>query len=337
MSYAGARGETASEMAKILHFTLPQAELPLGFHALLSTLSNEDFPGCRLLAANRLWCQKNLTFKEPFLTTLRDRYQSELGLVDFKQPEIARRTINAWVEEKTNRKIVELFGPGSINPKFRMALTSTIYFKGFWAHPFDKSSTRERLFYTSNKNIAIPMMNRKGYFNYTQNNEMQVLEKPYLGSILSMMIFLPNPPESMADLEKSLTAEKLQKISGAMRNREVEVYLPRFKLETNYDMIPSLRSLGINNAFNANTANFGGISDPPNSLWLASVIHHAWIRVDEDGTEAAGATGGGYFGGGPPPVVFSANHPFIFLIRDNRTGGILFLGRVMEPELDRTT
>ncbi len=175
------------------------------------------------------------------------------------------------------------------------------------------------------------MMYRKGIFHYTQNNEMQILEKPYLGNYLSMVILLPKEQGAFAELEKSLTAEKLKDWSHSMMEREVEVYLPRFKMDANYDLIPSLKSMGMINAFDSKSADFTGITAKTEPLWLNAVVHCAYIKTDEEGTEAAAATAMGYFGGPPPPAVFRANHPFVFLIRDKRTDSILFMGRVMEP------
>jgi serpin B len=332
MSYIGARGKTAAEMANAMRFSLPQEELPLGFLSLNDTLSDENYPGCRLLAANRMWCGKSTTFQEHFLATLRNEFRSELGLVNFQQPEISRNTINDWIKEKTNQKIKELFGPGAINPQTALMMTSAIYFKGYWAHPFDKSATKQKPFYATNKEIMTQMMYRRGSFHYAQYNEIQTVELPYLGNCLSMVILLPKDSEALAELEKSLTAEKLKEWSQLLKIQEGELYLPRFKIDTNYDMIPTLRSMGMKNAFDSKAADFTGIAGKTEPLWLNMVLHKTYIQVDEEGTEAAAATGGGYFGGPILKFVFKADHPFIFLIRDNRTDSILFIGRVMEPQ-----
>jgi serpin B len=301
---------------------------------LLDALPDQNFPGCRLAVANRLWCQNNVIYKEPFLTTLRDRFHSELGLVNFQQPDLVRNTINTWVEEKTNQKIKELFDPSSINPDNRLAMTSVIYLKGFWAQSFDKSATRQKPFYARNKEIPVQLMYRKGMFRYSQDNALQILEKPYLGDYLSMLILLPKDSNVLSELEKSLSEEKLREWSNSLHTQEVEIYLPRFKLETSYDMIPTLRSMGMKNAFDSN-ADFAGISADTKLLWLNTVVHKACVQVDEEGTEAASATGiGGFFGGPLSLPIFRANHPFVFLICDKRTGSILFMGRVIEPQSD---
>ena len=333
MVYTGARGATAAEMADAMRFTLPQEDLLLGFQALVDALPDDDNPGCRLLMANRLWCEKSAAFREPFLATLRNHFQSELGLVDFRQPEITQNTINDWVKEKTNQKIKELFRPGSIDPQLRMVLTNAIYFKGNWAQPFDKSATRQKPFYTKDKEIMAQMMYRKGNFRYGQNNEIQILEKPYLDNYLSMVILLPREPGDLPELEKSLTAEKFKELSHLLMRLEVEVYLPRFKMDANYDMIPSLKSMGMKTAFDSKASDFTGITAKSEPLWLNAVVHCAYVKVDEEGTEAAAVTGmGGYFGAPPSVPIFRANHPFVYLIRDNRTNSILFMGRVMEPQ-----
>ena len=318
-----------------MRFTLPQEELAQGFQALTDTLPDEDNPGCRLLAASRLWCEKAATFRESFLATLRNHFQSELGLVEFRQPEIARNTINDWVKEKTNQKIKELFGPGSINPQLRMVLTNAIYFKGNWRKPFDKSATRQKSFYTKDKEIPVQMMYRKGIFRYGQNNQMQILEKPYLGNYLSMVVLLPKNREAFGEIEKSLTTEKLKEWSHALMGQQIEVYLPRFKIDANYDMIPSLKSMGMKNVFDSKAADFTGITAKSESLWLNMVVQCAYIKTDEEGTEAAAPTEiTGTFGGPPPPAVFLADHPFVFLIRDKRTDSILFMGRAMQPQTE---
>jgi serpin B len=256
-----------------------------------------------------------------------------LGLVDFRQPEITRNTINDWVKEKTNQKIKELFRPGSIDPQLRMVLTNAIYFKGNWAQPFDKSATQQKPFYTKDKEIPVQMMYRRGVSHYAQNNELQILEKPYLGNYLSMVILLPKERGAFAELEKSLTAETLNEWSHFLMEQEVEVYLPRFKMDAIYDMIPSLKSMGMKNAFDSKAADFTGITAKTGQLWLNMVVHCAYVKVDEEGTEAAAATGMmGGFGAPPPASIFRANHPFVFLIRDQRTDSILFMGRVMEPQ-----
>ena len=215
----------------------------------------------------------------------------------------------------------------------RMVLTNTVYFKGYWAQPFLKPETRRKPFYVKDKNIVAWTMHRTGKFRYAQIGDVQMLELPYLGKYLSMLILLPTELNNLPELEKSLTAEQLKQWTDQIKKQEMDVYLPQFKLETNYDLIPYLESMGIKDAFNQNKADFSGIIDEPNSIWLSSVIHHACIQVDEEGTKSAAGTGMGFFGGPlVKPIVFRADHPFVFLIRDKRTDSILFLGRVMEPQ-----
>ncbi len=331
MAYAGARGETAAEIAKTMRFTLPQEEMPLGFQSLLDALPDEKYPGYQLVAANRLWCQKNISFRELFLQTLHDRFHSELGLVDFQQPEISRKMINDWVEEKTNHRIKELFGPGSIYPQHRMVLTNAIYFKGYWAHRFNKSSTQSRRFYIANKSIGVQMMYQVGDFHYGKNAELQILEMTYLADSLSMVILLPIQLEELDNLEKSLTAEKFKEWSDILRKQKVSVSLPRFNMNAQYDLLPSLKLMGMKNAFDSKAADFTGIIANARPLWLDAVVHDAYIQVDEEGTKGTAATGIGGFGVDPQIPIFIADHLFIFLIRDTRTGSIFFLGRMMEP------
>ncbi len=335
MTYAGARGETQDEMAKVLHFALPQRLLHPAFAAIIEDLNDEKRKGYKLAVANRLWGQKGYSFRPNFLNTTRKYYGAELAQVDFaKAAEKARQTINKWVEEQTQDKIKDLIPEGVLDSLTRLVLTNAIYFKGDWETQFDKKATREADFTaTPDKKVKVPMMHQVAPFKYADLPSLQVLEMPYAGDDLSMVVLLPKKTDGLGDLEKSLDAKSLQEWTGGVRKRKVSVFLPKFKMTCKFRLKPVLASMGMPLAFDAGRADFSGMTGSKD-LYISAVIHKAFVDVNEEGTEAAAATAVVMtLRSAPrPSPVFRADHPFLFLIRDNRTGSILFLGRVAEPE-----
>jgi serpin B len=333
MTYAGAKDETKKQMAHVLHFDLPDPQLHKGF-AALNTILNTRSKSYQLNVANRLWGQTGFHFEEPFLKSTLERYGAEPGAVDFAKSEEARQTINQWVGEKTNGKIPDLMPPGVLQENIRLVLTNAIYFKGTWQYRFSKPDTRQAPFHAlKNRDIKVPMMQQTGGFQYAETADAQLLELPYVGSHLSMVILLPKQVDGLSNLEKKLTANDVQKwISGLAHAHEVEVYLPKFTFTSRMGLKDVLSSLGMPRAF-SDQADFSGISTEK-AQKLYEVIHQAFVDVNEEGTEAAAVTGG-VGGNAPGPVfqtvVFRADHPFLFLIQDKRTGAILFLGRVVNP------
>jgi serpin B len=336
MTAAGAKGETEAEMAKTLHLAdkLPQAHAE--YCRLLKQWNGEKKDHeYQLLVANRLWGQKGFKFLESYLDLTRKDYGAELGIVDFAdQPETARREINTWVEKQTADKIKDLFPKGSIDASTTLVLANAIYFKGAWMIPFDKTRTSDEDFtVSSEKKVKVPMMRQKRFFSYMESNVMQVLELPYKGGSLSMMVLLPRKFDELAELEKSLTAEKIDEIRSHYVNRETDLFFPKFRLESSFFLNKSLDALGMKSAFGGE-ADFSGI-DGNRDLFISAVVHKAFVDVNETGTEAAAATGIGIAGAMPPrdpPAIFRADHPFIILIRDQTSGAILFLGRLTNPE-----
>jgi serpin B len=334
MTYAGARGQTAAEMARALHFNLPPERLHPALGALVRDLSGTDKKrGYQLNIANALWAQKDYTFLPEFLKLIHDQYHAALEELDFAgNTEQARKTINDWVEKQTQDKIKDLLPPGVLDSRTRLVLTNAIYFKGTWASPFKKNYTHDAPFHLAAKqDVNVPMMNQKESFPYFQGDRFQVLELPYAGKDLSMVIFLPKEVDGLADFEKNLTAEKLAGWLGRLREQEVVVSLPRFKVTAEFSLKDTLSSMGMAQAFSS-AADFSGM-DGKLDLWLSNVIHKAFVDVNEEGTEAAAATGVIVAAKAVlRETVFRADHPFLFLIRERRSGSILFQGRVVNPQ-----
>jgi serpin B len=334
MTFAGAGGETKTQIANVLHFDRPESETMLGFGTLTSILNSNE-PGYRLNMANRLWAQKGHRFEQPFLAITRDRFMAELEPLDFAQSEQARQTINSWVEKETGGKIQDLIPSGLLNEMTRLVLTNAIYFKGMWESPFSKSATEDAPFHLSNdKQLHVPMMLKVEDFGYFAADAVDVLELPYGGRDLSMVVLLPKKFDGLSELEAQLTSESVRDLTSKLRNREVRVYMPKFKTTSEFMMSDVLRAMGMPLAF-SDQADFSGIS-VDEALKISEVVHKAFVDVNEEGTEAAAATG---IAIAPTsavspeePPTFRADHPFVFFIRDNRTGAVLFLGRVVNPK-----
>ncbi|GAI76663.1 unnamed protein product, partial [marine sediment metagenome] len=262
-------------------------------------------------------------------------YDGRLSEVDFAgATETARKTINAWVEKKTKDKIKELLKPGVLNRLTRLVLTNAIYFKGNWDSQFEKARTQPAPFtLTDGKKVNVPMMNQTEKFKYTEAESFQALELPYVDNELSMVILLPKETDGLSDFEKTLTAGNLSEWLGKLRKRKVIVSVPKFRMTSQFSLAAVLKSMGMTDAFVPDAADFSGMNGK-RDLFISAVIHKAYVEVNEEGTEAAAATGVviGVTSMPARPPVFRADHPFLFLIRDNRTGSILFIGRVMNPK-----
>lgn len=334
MAYAGARGRTAQQMADVLHFELPQEKLHSAFAGLKDQLGKDDTQsGYELSVANALWGQKGYRFLEEFIELNRKYYGAGLNEVDFvKAAEAARQRINAWVEKQTRGKIKDLIQRSVLGPLTRLVLTNAIYFKGFWASQFDKDRTKDEPFMvTQDKKVEAALMNQKGRFKYYEQGAFQMLQLPYKGDALSMVVILPRKIDGLAKVTKSLTAENLKKWLVRMRKREVIMYLPKFKMTSQFELAGCLGAMGMPDAFSLPPADFSGMT-ADKELFISNVIHKAFVAVDEEGTEAAAATGVVMgLTAVVEPLVFRADRPFVFMIRDNRSGSILFLGRVVNP------
>ena len=329
MTAAGARGRTEEEMRRVLHLpaTGDQAD---AFGRLRHQLSAADANrGYRLAIANALWGQKGFGFKPEYVEKVRANYGASLTELDFAaDPDTCRATINHWVEQQTQDRIKNLLGPDTVPPSTKLVLTNAIYFKGDWARQFDRRATFDEAFSVAGKPQKVPMMHRTGDYSYAENDLVQVLAAPYKGNELSMIFILPRKKDGLADVEK--TAADLPKWLGGLHAAIVMVTLPRFKMTREYKLARTLSEMGMPSAFSG--ADFSGISD--GALVISEVVHKAFVEVNEEGAEAAAATG--VVMKTPGPVmhnpVFRADHPFLFLIRDNGSGAILFLGRVANPQ-----
>ncbi|MBP7828039.1 MAG: serpin family protein [Verrucomicrobia bacterium] len=338
MTHAGARGETERDLAALLHFTLPSDQVPGAFGALdrrLGEISKQK--QVRLSVANSLWGQRDQPFTDQFLAVTRQHFGAQIGLVDFVgAAERARQKINTWVARKTGDKIQNLLAPGAVGPTTRLVLGNAIYFKGDWARPFDRSATAPADFFvTPTRSVQAPLMYLKTKIRGQSFDGFSAFELPYQGETLSMIVLLPEARDGLAALEATLTANHLHNWLAALdaaRPEEAMVYLPKFKLEWKSDLKPTLAALSRGVAFDARQADFSGMTGN-RDLFISAVIHQAVVEVNEQGTEAAAATGVvvALTDLPPPPRVFRADHPFIFLIREKSSGSVLFLGRVVDP------
>jgi serpin B len=339
MTYAGAAGDTEEEMAKTLHFQMPSERLHEGMKTLQAFWKTPDQKkGVRLNLANRLWGQESSEFLPEFLQVTRDKYAAELARLNFAQSEDARQTINGWVEDQTENKITNLIPAGAISSDTKLVLTNAVYFHGIWTDPFKKDRTKDEDFHlAATDKIKVPMMHRWDEFRYGAIDELQILELPYGDGSLSMVVLLPKEIDGLADLEAKLTFQNLQRWTASVKHEdEVKVYLPRFKTTSQFELSSTLKTMGMETAFDANAADFSGMTGGKD-LFISAVIHKAFVDVNEEGTEAAAATGVIMAPTAAPiqepkePPVFRADYPFVFMIRDNRHGGILFLGRITNP------
>jgi serpin B len=337
MTWAGARTQTADQMAQTLHFEGPQNRVAAAFGELARSLEDsggEDEPArVELAIANRLWGQQGETFLDPFLDTIRTSYGGGLKTVDFLADlEESRKTINDWVADQTRDRIRDLLRQGDLSPGMLLVLTNAIYFKGDWLTQFDPEKTRDgRFFINDEKAVEVPMMSLKSDFGLFESDDLQVLEMPYDGQRLAMVILLPRARDGLADLEEMLSDETLDAWLEELAVRETQVFLPRFKVTSRFDLGQTLEQMGMPLAFTPGRADFSGMNGR-RDLFIGKVIHQAWVKVDEEGTEAAAATAVGMMTTSlERPPLFNANHPFLFMIRDRETGSILFIGRVVDP------
>jgi len=337
MTYAGARGQTEQQMAQALRFGLPQDRL----HPAFSALIKESAPGkpeyYQLNIANALWGQTGWKILPEFLDLTNKNYGAGLNQLDFAQDtEKSRQTINDWVAQKTQGKIEDLLKPGVINPDTQFVLTNAIYFKGLWNLEFNEKATKEADFFLADgKKIKTQLMSLRLKSAYTRVEDFQMLKLHYQSRELSMLILLPNKPDGLVGCEKQLNPANLKKWSGQMTNQDVELSLPRFRMTCEYLLGETLAGLNMPDAFSKSKADFSGITGGKD-FYISQVIHKAFVEVNEAGTEAAAATAVPMMPTGPakepePPQVFRADHLFIFIIQDERTGAILFMGRLIKP------
>lgn len=355
MTLAGAGNRTAEQMARALHVETEGQNIHVLFAALIEELNTprilKDYemvngrptpverPAYELVIANALWGQKGYLWKPDFLNLTAACYGAGLHEVDFvSETDAARNTINAWVEKNTQERIKDLIAPGSIDALTRLILTNAIYFKANWAKTFSDHATEKMPFHVSaDKQIVTPMMRQKDDFRYFETETFQVLEMPYKAGELAMVVFLPKETDGLGRLEKSLTAENLPVWLAGLSTEKVEVTFPRFSFTSSFSLSRVLKAMGMKDAFSRDAADFSAMTSQER-VFVSDVIHKAFVAVDEKGTEAAAATAvimatKAASAPGPDPRIFKADHPFLFIIQHNASGAVLFMGRVVNPDL----
>lgn len=333
MTYAGARERTAEQMAGVLSFSLPKDKLYPALSELMARFNAKD-KAYQLCVANALWAQAGYPFAPAFLQTVNKYFDTglrEVDYVDDANREQARQAINAWTEKQTADKIKELIKPRVLNSSTCLVLTNAIYFKGNWELQFRTSDTLEMPFAVSpTETASVPMMRQAAEFRYVEDGKVQALEMRYAGGDLSMVVLLPTAASSVEQILEALPQE-LDGWLAALSVERVDVYLPRFKLEKEFLLNDPLITLGMVDAFSEQAADFTGMVTR-RGLYISKVIHKAFVDVNEEGTEAAAATAVVMSTKSISLTpVFKADHPFLFLIRDVRTGTILFMGRMSDP------
>jgi RNA polymerase sigma factor (sigma-70 family) len=333
MTYTGARGQTAAEMEKTLHFPVGQERLHPALAALLQE-SRGQGKNYQLHVVNALWGQKDYAFRADFLDTTRDHYGARLHAVNYREDvEGSRQTVNAWVEKETQGKIKDLLSPGVVTVDTRLVLTNAVYFKAEWERKFRGAQTTQQPFRTAaGAEVKVPLMDQRADLRYCDYGSFQGLELPYKDKDLALVVFLPKKADGLSELEQSLTGTSLVNWLKKLEPHDVQVYLPKFQTSFAFRLKQMLRELGMADAFVPGVADLSGIGGKPGELFIQEVVHKAFVSVTEAGTEAGAATGVVVDDASAPPV-FRADHPFLFLVRDNRSGSIMFLGRLVDPRL----
>lgn len=334
MTYEGAKNETAEDMQNVLQFPQNNDTMLCSFGKLYNIYNFHK--NYTLETANALWTQYDFSFLDSYLNFIENYYMGKATEVDFGQVEQTAEQINKWIEEKTHDKIKDMLSANDIDPLTKMILTNAIYFKGDWLYQFNPDNTVEKDFYvTDEQTVSVPMMHldeEDVTFNYTETDELQLIELPYDGNNVSMVILLPKE-NNISTVEANLNWNKFSTWTEAFQKKQVKIILPKFKLETEYDLGNHLIEMGMEKPFTP-SADFSGM-DGRKDLFIGKVLHNGFVQVDEIGTEAAAATTVHMKLTSIPPsdeLVFNADHPFLFFIRHKQTENILFMGKVTNPE-----
>jgi serpin B len=342
MTYGGAKGTTEQEMQKTLHYTLGQSGLHAAFNALDLELARrgqgaqgKDGGKFRLNVVNATWGQKGYPFLAPYLDLLAENYGAGMRLMNFvDQPEPSRLAINEWVERMTENRIKDLIPQGLIDSLTRLVLTNAIYFNAAWRDKFDQALTKDGEFTKlDGSKITVSMMTKQDdHFRYAKTGGCEAVEVPYDGQELSMVLMLPEGP--LDAFEASLDGGAVAKILSSLGGDSVQLTLPKFKMEGKFSLKETLSKLGMKEAF-TDAADFSGMDGRPANLFISDVVHKSFIAIDETGTEAAAATAVIMASNAAPAKTYTVklDRPFLFLIRDIKTGAILFVGRVVEPKI----
>lgn len=330
MTYEGAKGETAKEMKNVLDIPKKKEELRSDFSEVYDRLNKGD-KSYNLTTANALWAQEDFPFVDEYFNVVDEYYDGEANNMDFaNKPEESKIEINNWVENKTNGKIEDIID--RLSSATTLVLTNAIYFKANWSNQFNVEDTKNKSFeLMSGEEIETEMMHQTSDYNYSEIEDLQILEMDYLENDLSMLIILPKN-NKLEKVEDDFSKDKLEEWKSNMQTEKVQVILPKFKFETKYSMAEDLKEMGMPTAFNTG-ADFTGMS-PTGELFISRVIHQTFIEVAEYGTEAAAATAVIMEKSTQPqedPKIFRADHPFIFLIQEKDSGNILFMGRMSDP------
>ncbi len=338
MTYAGARGETQKHMAQVLHFNGDPAQVHNGFGDLQSQLAKAgNQSDIELNTANALWAQQGHPFLPAFLKIAKTDYQANVKQADFKtQSAAVTHEINDWVARQTKDKIKDILSAGDIDGMTRLVLANAIYFKGAWANPFKANATlsNQPFHLNSKEQVKASLLHRTDNIRYMENDGFQAVELPYRGNELAMVVFLPRSVDGCSQLETQLSPALLSQSLSKMKSQKVDLFIPKFEMTSTFQLSDTLSKMGMADAFGAE-ADFSGM-DGTRDLFISAVIHKAWVDVNEEGTEAAAATVAAVAALAlerpvAPPIVFRADHPFIFLIRDTQSGSVLFLGRLSNP------
>lgn len=342
MTYAGAEGKTAEEMAAVFHFLMEEDKLHPAFNALdqyLEGLAKQEVPNdvgevFQLNIANAIWGQKDFHFESNYLDTLAANYGAGLRLLDYVQePEESRLIINAWVSDQTKERIQDLIPQGAIDSDTRLVLSNAIYFKATWLEPFEESLTEDRIFHgLDSEDFFVPMMSLSSdvSFPYYQGDGFQAVDLPYLSGQTSMLVLVPDQG-NFYEFEAGLNMALLNQAIGELTYRPMYLSFPKFEFESEIGLAQTLAEMGMPTAF-SDGADFSGMTNTKD-LFISDVFHKAFVSVDEEGTEAAAATAVVMKMTAAPenPLRLNVDRPFLFLIRDHQTNSILFLGRVVEP------
>ncbi len=342
MAYAGADGETVTEMAAALYYAVPPREIASSLGQLVATLNqprltHQKEPAYQLSIANAMWVARDYPLKGGYADPLRETFGARLEEVNFAQSEAARQMINAWAAKETQDRIQDLIGPGAISALTRLILTNAVYFKSQWHSTFSEERTQPGPFHmTADEQVEAELMEQLDRFGYLETDQFQALEMPYVLRDLSMYVFLPREIGRLPELEQRISSEQLDAWLEQFSRTRVRVILPKFEFTNSFKLSDALQTLGIRNAFTPRRADFSGMTSAED-LFISEVLHKTFIAVDEEGTEAAAATAVLIEATGMPPAepmppkVFRADHPFLFLIRHRESGAILFMGRVTNP------
>jgi serpin B len=344
LAWAGARGTTATEMERVLYLDREPVQVHDAVAAQLASWNDPCRTSYQLTVANGLFGDREAALQQEYLDLAAEAYRAGVTPVDFQTaPDEACSTINDWIADETRNLVPGLLIPGSLDEDTRMVLTNAVYFKGRWASPFDEAHTRLQPFEVSvDREVEVQTMRLSTSFGYVETDELQLLEMPYEGDDLSMVVLLPRDADGLAALERDLDLDKLESLLAAASDRTVRTALPRFSVDAPQplELTPALAALGMTTALERFEADFTGIADPTDPaerLFLGNALHKAVVEVNEEGTVATAATALVLPASGcrklPEPPIFQADHPFMFLIRDTQSGSILFMGRVTDPSV----